>query len=61
MKYFVVSLYCIYVQLAFDRNGFDGLSLVLGEKVNGVVRVTKHGPTIQRIFLNNKYKLINDF
>ena len=52
MKYFAVSVYCIYVQLAFDRNGFDGLSLVLGEKVNGVVRVTKHGPTIQRIFEN---------
>ena len=38
------------LKLAFDRNGFDGLSSVLGEKVNGVVRVTKHGPTIQRIF-----------
>ena len=50
MKYFAVSVYCIYVQLVFDRNGFDGLSSVLGEKVNGVVRVTKLGPTIQRTF-----------
>ena len=39
-----------HLKLAFDRNGFDGLSSVLGEKVNGVVTVTKHGPTIQRIF-----------
>ena len=50
MKYFAVSVYCIYVQLAFDRNGLDGLSSVLGEKMNGVVRVTKHDPTLQRIF-----------
>ena len=49
MKYFV-SVYCIYIQLAFDRNDFDGLSSVLGEKVHGVVGVTKHGPTIERIF-----------
>ena len=38
-----------HLKFAFDRNGFDGLSSVLGEKVNRVVRVTKHGPTIQRI------------
>ena len=39
-----------HLKLAFDRNGFDWLSSVLGKKVNGVVRVTKHGPTIQGIF-----------
>ena len=44
------GLHYRHLKLAFDRNGFDGLSLVLGEKANGVVRVTKHGPTIQRIF-----------
>ena len=44
-----VGLHYRHLKLAFDRNGFDGLSSVLGEKVNRVVRVTKHGPTIQRI------------
>ena len=39
-----------HLKLAFDRNCFDGLSSVLGEKVNGVVTVTKYDPTIQRIF-----------
>ena len=39
-----------HLKLAFDRNGMDGLSAVLSEKVNGKVRVTKHPPIIQRIF-----------
>ena len=38
-----------YLKLAYERNGFDGLSSVLGEMVSGVVCVTKHGPVIQRI------------
>ena len=38
-----------HLKLAYERNGFDGLSSVLGEMVNGVVCVTKHGPVIQRI------------
>ena len=40
----------IISNLAYDRNGIDGLSAVLSEKVNGVVRVTKHPPVIQRIY-----------
>ena len=39
-----------HLKLAFDKTGFHGLSSVLGGKVNGVVTVTNHGPTIQRIF-----------
>ena len=39
-----------YLKLAFDIKGFDGLSSVLEEKINGVVAVTKYGPTIQSIF-----------
>ena len=36
--------------MAFERSGFDGLAAVLGEKVNGVARVTKHGKIIQKFF-----------
>ena len=39
-----------HLRMAFDRNGYDGLLSVLGEKVNGVVRVTKQGRIIQKIF-----------
>ena len=39
-----------YLKRAFERNGFGGLAAVLGEKLNGVVRVTKHGKTIQKIY-----------
>ena len=39
-----------HLKLAHDRNGLDGLSAVLSEKVNGVVQVTKHPPVIQQIF-----------
>ena len=39
-----------HLKLAFDRNGMDGLTAVLSEKVNGVVQVTKHPPVIQLIF-----------
>ena len=39
-----------HLKLACERNGYDGLSVILGEKINGVVQVTKHGPVIQRIF-----------
>ena len=39
-----------HLKLAHDRNGLDGISALLSEKVNGVVRVTKHPPVIQRIF-----------
>ena len=39
-----------HLKLAYNRNGMDGLSALLSEKVNGVVRVTKHPPVIQRIF-----------
>ena len=38
-----------HLKMAFDRNGYDGLAAVLGEKVNGVVRVTKQGKIIQKI------------
>ena len=33
-----------------ERNGYGGLCAVLGEKVNGVVCVTKHEPTVHKIF-----------
>ena len=39
-----------HLKLAHDRNGLDGISALLSEKVNGVVRVTKHPPVIQRLF-----------
>ena len=39
-----------HLERAFERNGFDGLAAVLGDKVNGVLRVTKHGKTIQKIY-----------
>ena len=38
-----------HLKRAFERSGFDGLAAILGEKVNGVVRVTKHGKIIQKI------------
>ena len=39
-----------HVKMAFDRNGYDGLLSVLGEKTNGVVQVTKQGRIIQKFF-----------
>ena len=39
-----------HVKLAFDRNNYDGLLSVLGEKANGVVQVTKQGRINQKIF-----------
>ena len=39
-----------HLRMAFDRNGYDGLLSVLGEKVNGVVQVTKQGRIIQKFF-----------
>ena len=39
-----------HLKAAFDGNGFDALSAVLGEKVDGIVHLTKHGPTVQKIF-----------
>ena len=39
-----------HLKAAVERNGYDGLCAVLGEKVNGVVHLTKHGPTVHRIF-----------
>ena len=39
-----------HLRMAFDRNGYDGLLSILGEKVNGVVQVTKQGRIIQKIF-----------
>ena len=38
-----------HLKLAFERKGFDGLYSILSEKVNGVPRVTKHVPVIQRM------------
>ena len=35
-----------HLRMAFDRNGYDGLLSVLGEKVNGAVQVTKQGRII---------------
>ena len=39
-----------HLKLAFERKGFDGIYSILSEKINGVPRVTKHVPVIQRIF-----------
>ena len=39
-----------HLKSAYDRNGCDGLSEILGAKVNSTVCVTKHGPVIQKIF-----------
>ena len=39
-----------HLKRAFERSGFNGLAAVLGGKVNGVVRVTKHGKFIQKIY-----------
>ena len=38
-----------HLKLAFEQKGFDGLYSILSEKVNGVPRVTKHVPVIQRM------------
>lgn len=38
-----------HLKMTCERSGFDGLAAVLGEKVNGVVRVTKQGKLIQKI------------
>ena len=39
-----------HLKIAFERNGFDGLVVVLREKVNGIARVTKQGKIIQKIY-----------
>ena len=39
-----------HVKMALDRNGYDGLLSVLGERANGVVQVTKQGRIIQKFF-----------
>ena len=44
------GLHYDHLKTAFGRNGFDGLASVLGETVNGAVRVTKQGKIIQHIF-----------
>ena len=44
------GVYYGHLKKAFERNGFDGLVAVLGEKVNGVERVTKHGKIIEKIY-----------
>ena len=43
------GLHYDHMKTAFERNGFDGLTSVLGETVNGAVRVTKQGKIIQNI------------
>ena len=44
------GLHYDHLKTAFERNGFDGLASVLGESVDGTVRVTKQGKIIQNIF-----------
>ena len=39
-----------HLKVAFERNGFDGLMGVLGEKVEGTVWVTKQSKIVQKIF-----------
>ena len=39
-----------HLKTEFERNRFDGLASVLGESVDGTVRVTKQGKIIQNIF-----------
>ena len=39
-----------HLKITFERSGFDGLAAVLGEKVNGIARVTKQGKIIQMIY-----------
>ena len=39
-----------HLKAAVERNCYVCLCAVLGEKVNGVVHVTKHGPTAHKIF-----------
>ena len=39
-----------HLKVAFERNGFDGLMGVLGEKVEGTVQVTKQSKIVQKIF-----------
>ena len=39
-----------HLKSAVERNGYDGLCSVHGEKVNEVVHVTKHEPTVHKKF-----------
>ena len=39
-----------HLKSTYERNGYEGFSAILGEKVNRNVCVTKHGPVIQKIF-----------
>ena len=45
-----------HLKSAYERNGYDGLSAILGEKVNRTVHVTKHSPVIQKIFINTSHR-----